>query len=317
MKPIGGFFELELPGTYYSYHPDSIALSTGRACLRLMLKNLKISKCYVPFYTCNAVLDPFIQELIPVEEYRIDNQFNPVNLPVLKKDEYIIYINYFGIKSKTADWLIAHYQDKVIIDNTHSFFHKGYSNNWSLTSARKHFGVPDGAYLHNPIPIPYKFERFANISLQHHVLRLLGNQELSYKEYLKYEKTLNAEINLISIISEKLLSGIDYDYVKIKRTENFWFLHEHLKEYNEVLINSEMTDIPFAYPFLPDKAVNKNGFYERGFYIPSLWTDPLSRVKDGFEQEVQIVQRLLPLPIDHRYSTRDMEQIIRYIKEII
>src|SRR5215207_9768310 len=112
MKPIGGFFELELPAFVSTYHPDAIALSTGRACLRLMIQHLAISKCYVPYYTCEAVYHPFQYENIPFEYYEINGSMDPKSYPSLGEGEYFLYINYFGVKSATVEELIKRYGDK-------------------------------------------------------------------------------------------------------------------------------------------------------------------------------------------------------------
>src|SRR5215218_6237743 len=125
-KPIGGFFELELPASGKPYHSKALALSTGRACIRLMLQNLFISKCYVPYYACETLYDPFRAENISFEFYEINELLEPRELPVLKENEYILYINYFGIKFSAIDHLIEKYGNKLLIDNTHFFFHKGY-----------------------------------------------------------------------------------------------------------------------------------------------------------------------------------------------
>ena len=103
MKPIGGFFELELPVVQRTFHPNAIALSTGRACLRLMLQNIDIRKCYVPFYTCDALYDPFQLEGVPIETYGLNNQLEPIRLTELNENEFFLYINYFGVRSTTVE----------------------------------------------------------------------------------------------------------------------------------------------------------------------------------------------------------------------
>ena len=90
MKLIGGFFELELSNkTSESYHKDALALSYGRACLSLILTELKPRKVYVPFYCCDSVLESFFAQNIAFEFYAVDINLelaNPVNL---KSNEYI------------------------------------------------------------------------------------------------------------------------------------------------------------------------------------------------------------------------------------
>lgn len=51
-KPIGGYFELELP-LHSELHADAIALNGGRFCLEYLLRCRKYSKIYIPYFTCN------------------------------------------------------------------------------------------------------------------------------------------------------------------------------------------------------------------------------------------------------------------------
>jgi hypothetical protein len=316
-KVIGGFFELELPTSSLSYHTSAIALSTGRACLRLMIKNLKITKCYVPFYTCDALYDPFRLENVELEYYGLNEDLEPAWLPDLNQGEYFLYINYFGIKSSAVEKLIEHYSDSVLIDNTHLFFHKGYKDNWSFTSARKYFGVPDGAYLYAPMVIDLDYPRFTDASVNHNVLRLLGKQEESYKAYEAYEKSLTSEIQKISVVSERLLALIKYEDVKEIRRNNFNYLHSHLGDINKLEIDIARDDVPFAYPFIASEVVDKKAFYKENLFVPSLWFDPCRRSDPKFAFDSELSNRLLPLPVDHRYDGADMERLVGKTRELI
>lgn len=48
VKPIGGYFELELP-TFPEYHCEAIALNSGRFCLEYILRCRNYNKIYIPF----------------------------------------------------------------------------------------------------------------------------------------------------------------------------------------------------------------------------------------------------------------------------
>jgi hypothetical protein len=316
--PIGGFFELELSSYGESYHSEAIALSTGRGCIRLMIQNLSISKCYLPFYACDAVYDPFLAENIDFEYYQIDERLEPKNLPDLKENEYFFYINYFGIKSDAVALLIKKYGEKLLLDNTHAFFKKAYSGNWSFTSARKYFGVPDGAYLYSPSPISYDSERFIDFTALHNILKLNGNQSEGFKEYQRYESTLDSNIYSISYLSERLLAVVDYETVKEKRIKNFQFLHEQLGAKNFLAFDPvSESNIPFVYPFRPHNPIEKLKLYNENIFFPALWTEVINKAGSEFEWEKKFSSELLPLPIDHRYSVKDMEFIVSHINKLI
>lgn len=315
MKHIGGFFGLELTYGDFQYHPNALALSTGRACINLLLKELKPSKVYVPYYTCNATYEPFAINGVATEYYEIDELLFPKQLPELKQNEYFFYTNYFGVKKNHVAKLLEIFGERLIIDDTHSFFGKGYASNWSFTSARKYFGVPDGAYLYSPLKISESFERFKQISVEHNVNRLIGNQALAYEQYVAYEKTLTSEINAISLYSEMVLSHIDYNEVMEKRKRNFRFYLKELGHINQLKDITETGDVPFCYPFLPPSAIERKLFFENQVYIPSYWMDTLERNIPGFEFEKKLSSNMLPLIIDHRYEPADLERIVTLINK--
>jgi hypothetical protein len=147
MRHIGGYFELELPRAGKSFHPKAMALSSGRACLAAILEQKKPRKVYLPFYVCDAVLAPMREAGIPVTFYRLAQDLTPKNLPAPHTRELVLAVNYFGLQSKLIKNLSKRYGNNFIADHTQAFFEKPTSGYWAFCSARKFFGVPDGAYL--------------------------------------------------------------------------------------------------------------------------------------------------------------------------
>ena len=319
-KPIGGFFELELPNVDEGegYHKNAFALTTGRACIHTILKIEKPNLVYVPFYSCYALYEPMQRLGVKVIFYPINELLEPVSFPNLKVGEMYIYINYFGLKNKLCNDLAAKYGSRMIIDNTHNFFNYGYKDSYSFTSARKYFGVPDGAYLYggrlNDI------DRNDNISISHNIKRLEGFLESAYKDYLKAEARFDIAIKRISTISEKLLETVDYNLVVKKRIENYNFLHDALKKTNhfnfDLKINNDT--VPFCYPYIPNKHIEKKSFHRINIFIPTLWPDILDRNENfNVSFEKNMVKKTLFLPIDHRYSIKEMMIIINLIEKLL
>ncbi len=85
MKSIGGFFESELPHGGARPHPGALGLSTGRACLMVMLENLRPRRVHVPFYTCDAALEPFARMGIETRSYGLEG--NPLPLRSCPRSE--------------------------------------------------------------------------------------------------------------------------------------------------------------------------------------------------------------------------------------
>lgn len=314
-KPIGGFFELELPLVNKSYHQNAIALTNGRACMRVILEEEKPKSVYVPFYTCYALFEPMDKLGINIIFYSINEFLEPVDLPELNNDELFVYINYFGLKNNICKQLIEKYNKQVIIDDTHNFFHFGYGDIYSFTSARKYFGVADGAYLYGSnIKSLDNIQRNKNISILHNIKRLEEELDLAYEYYLKAETTFDSEILRISLLSEKILNSIEYDIVIKKRIENYMYLDKHLCNKNDLKLDIEKGEVPFCYPFLPKILIEKEFFYKEKIFIPTFWPDILERKNLNFKLENEFTKRLLPLPIDHRYNIEDMQRVINYIQ---
>lgn len=313
-KSIGGFFELEIVQLGHSYHPNALALTNGRACLSWILDYEKPSIVYIPYYVCSAIYMPMEKIGIKYVFYEIDIFLNPINLPEPQEGELLILINYYGLKNKFVNNISKRYGKRVVIDDTHHFFNRGYPNSYSFTSARKYFGVPDGAYLYGASNTNKKIDRNTNISVIHNVKRLIGLNDEAYEDYIAYEASLGYEIKRISILSEKLLSCLNYSDIASKRSENFNFIHEKLKEYNKIPINISEINVPFCYPFLPENYINKKLFHNKNLFIPTFWPDILERKQNRYIIEKDLVKRLLPLPIDQRYNIQNMKTIINFIQ---
>lgn len=312
MKKIGGFFELELPHNGLPLHPKAYALSTGRACMMVMLRYLSPKRVYVPFYTCDAVLEPFTKLNIETKFYALDITFYPLDLPRLDDGEYLLWTNYFGVFGDHTNKIKKRFGKQVLLDDTHAFFNQGHIDYWSFTSARKYFGVPDGAFLYAPLKLDLHLERFKAISIKHGFLRRLGLQKEAYEAYRKYEQGLDCSEFGISEVSEGILRGVDISNVAKVRRRNFDFLHSFLGQYNQLTFQ-QILDVPFCYPFLPTFRVNREFLYSNEIFIPSLWSDIFKRNVDGFDFEKHISSELLPLPVDHRYTTADLDVLINQL----
>lgn len=315
MKAIGGFFELELPRAGAPPHPRAAALSTGRACMMVMLADLRPRRVHVPFYTCDAVLEPFARLGIETSSYALGETLYPAELPELNAAEYLLWIDYFGVCAHHTERLKVAIGDRLLIDDTHNFFREGHPGYWSFTSARKYFGVPDGAFLYSPHAVSVDAKRFTGISVTHAVLRRLGRGEEAFAAYQAYERSLDSTVYRISEISEALLGAVDIAGVAASRRRNFAFLHHELGSHNRFPL-SESDQVPFCYPYLPAVPIERSELHAHGFFVPCLWPDVEHRTASGFEFERRLSTRLLPLPIDHRYTPTDLRPLVDHLLEL-
>jgi len=322
MKPIGGFIELEIcAGAGNSYHGQATALWCARACLSLIVKKLRPRRVFVPFYTCDSSLEPLIDNNIEFSFYNLDASLEIESPPALQTDDFIVYINYFGLKESYVFDLLSQYGQQLIVDNTQSFFSRSYEDAvCSFNSARKFFGVPDGGYLYAPFEIEPEIPRNTEISCTHLINRVLGKQEQSYREFLANESEFDSTVKGISLLSERILNNLDYEAVAAKRRENFSVYHEAFEKINRLRVDFTEYQVPFCYPLLLDEPLDKPALYRQNIFVSTLWTDVLSRAieeKDDFSFERRFAENLSSLPIDQRYDSTDCERVIDAIKKLI
>lgn len=317
MKKIGGFFELEL-ARKVEYHKDAIRLNYGRNALEYILKAKQYKKVHLPYYICNSVLEPINKLDIKYEYYNIDNNFQmKLDLEEIKNDELLIYVNYFGICNDRIDELIelARLIDcEICIDNTQSFFSNPKEDAHTIYSARKFFGVPDGAYLYTDVVLDKHFIHELGYDKFNHLTKRIdiGTSE-AYDDFRKISKHHSGQpIRRMSKLSQRILSSINYDEIKRTRLRNFKYLHKYLGEINELEINLDSIGCPMIYPFRTTARGLRNKLIDNGVFVARYW-DEVKSIVSKDTVEYSLVEDLIPLPIDQRYGVEEMQYIINII----
>jgi hypothetical protein len=318
MTVVGGFFELEAARGGDLWHCGSVALTSGRACLRAILELTRPARLFVPFYICDAALEPLRRLRIPIEFYRLTPTLDPEH-EGWPADACVLYVNYFDMKTGGADRLVAALGSRTIVDDTQAFFRRGRGTGWSFNSARKFFGVPDGAYVYGPRACDIRpAEPNDTAPAAHLSSRLAGDQELAYRQFLAAEAQVSSDVQLPSQAASRLLEGISYEEVRIARRRNFTQLHERLAGVNALAMDLRLDAdaAPFCYPFLPSRPSLHRALWQRQIFVPRLWPEVVSRPGGTFVWERDLAERLLPLPIDHRYGHDDMTRVADAVLDV-
>ena len=317
MNSIGGYFELELQRGE-EYHKNAIRLNTGRNALELILKIRKYKKVYIPYYTCDVILEPFNKLKINYEFYSIDEYFEPLfKYNLLNKDEGFLYTNYFGLKDSFIAKLSVNCKN-LIIDNSQAFYSRPVSHIDTFYSPRKFFGLPDGAYLYTNTKFNIEFDKDNSLDRFGHLLgRIEKSAEESYALFLNNERSLIGQpIKFMSSLTKNLLKGIDYETTAKARIDNFSFLHKTLGSFNVIKINFNNYFVPMGYPFLFEKEDLRSYLIQNKIYVAQYWPNVLERCGEG-SLEKKIATRLLSLPIDQRYSEHHMQKIADLILKYV
>ncbi|MEI6555341.1 MAG: hypothetical protein WCL70_07120 [Paludibacter sp.] len=313
MNEIGGYFELELRKAK-EYHCDALALNTGRNALELILFSKKLTKVYIPYFTCDAILEPFEKLKIDFEFYHINIDFEPVfNFNKVQSNEGFLYTNYFGVKDKFIQKLAISCPN-LIIDSSQSFFSKPIPTVSTFYSCRKFFGVPDGAYLYldGVLEVDFPLDDSTN-RFRHLLNRIEFGAEAGYNDFKENENVLFGQpILQMSKLTKALLCNIDYEFVQQKRKENFQTLHKELSIHNELKFDIDNEIVPMVYPFWNKKFGLKQKLIDNKVFIATYWPNVIDWCNEN-DIEFLLTNEVLHLPVDQRYNEEDMRFIIKQI----
>jgi hypothetical protein len=315
MKPIGGYFSLELPHGV-EYHKDAIRLNTGRNCLEYILKARGYKKVYLPYYTCKVVLEPFKKLGIPYEFYHIDINFEIRDRFTLKADEALLYVNYYGLKQRYVEQLADNIGERLIVDNTQAFYAKHIAGIDTFYTCRKFFGVPDGAYLYTSKKLDEEFEQDMSFERMASLTKRIDlGAEAGYGDFREVAKALVGQpIKRMSNLTQRLMQGIDYKKNAQQRSANYIQLHSALDKSNTLRLPLEEDAVPMVYPYLAPVKVLREKLIENKVFVARYWPNVLEwTTKDDIEY--LLAYQMQPLPIDQRYREGDMKRIIDIISK--
>lgn len=315
MNHIGGYFELELRKVK-EYHNNAIKLNTGRNAFEYILRTREYKKVYLPYYTCDAMLEPIIKLKLDYEFYHINEQLEPIfDFNYISKHETFVYTNYYGIKGQFVKKL-SNTCPQLIIDNSQAFFEKPHAGIDTFYSPRKFFGVPDGGYLYIDKYLQTEFTRDKSAMRFSHLIKRIEEDALSgYIDFKTSECTLKCQpIRLMSLITQSLLCNIDYEKIKDVRMRNFQFLHENLKVNNKLVLPEENVFAPIGYPYLTNNGKKiKQSLIQKGIFVATYWPSVLEITKNK-DFEYYLTEKTICLPIDQRYGIKEMKIILKLIK---
>lgn len=315
MSAIGGYLELEL-SRKKEYHETAIRLNTGRNALEYILLANNYKKIYLPYFTCEALLQPIIKNNIGYEFYHISKSLEPCfDFSVIKEQQAFLYTNYFGLKDGCT-FNLSNSCKNLIIDNAQSFYSRPLKFVNTFYSARKFFGVTDGSYLFTdkklsaPLKKDHSYQRF-----EHLLQRIDQSAEHGYQHFIENENSLNAlPLMKMSNLTQRLLASVDYNDVAAKRRNNFRYLSKHLKDINKLHFDLDSDQVPMVYPFFSDNLDLRKRLIENKIYTSQYWKS----VDDLVTQdsiEYKLTNHLVHLPIDQRYDEANLNKILKIIKD--
>jgi len=311
---IGGFIGLEPTSrTDGPWHGDAVALYTGRAAFRRILETVRPTLVHLPSYVCQVLLEPLRDLQVPWRNYVVDETLSAAAAPDPGPRELLLVVNYFGLQDQPGRSLAAAHGARLVIDNSQAFYRRGSGRAWAFNSARKFFGVPDGAYLYAPQPVERPGARATHVGMRHLELSAAGELDRARREFLEHERNLDDSLLAMSECSERMLARIDYRRAAVRRRANYAFLHESLGQLNGLRLPAVVEGVPLCYPLLPQAMLDRTALHRRGIFVPTYWPELL----DGPGPEAELANRLLPLPIDQRYDLSQMAVVAGAVRELL
>lgn len=323
LREYGGYLPLELRKgreLFNQYNNAKIArFNSGRWAIVSAVLSVRPRTLYIPYFNCSVVRDALSAYKISYKQYFLDSNLEP-SLDVIGSDDWILYVNYFGTTPKERIQKIAQKFKNVIFDNTQAFYATPLLDGkcMNVYSPRKFVGLADGGYLiwsgeckvneNYPQDISWDRAAFLFKSIE------LGTNA-AYQDNLCSKVSLEDGIKRMSVLTQKMLQSVDYDFLAEKREKNFRVLFDQFFGINQLKLSMEGY-APFVYPLLVAIPNLREKIVSKKIYVPQWWKYLLTEVPDT-SVEAWLSKWLLPLPIDQRYSERDMEEMSEIILSCI
>lgn len=327
---------------------DELLLSTGRGAERLVLDTILLNKpdlkriALIPPFTCETVVEPFLERDFTVYTYPIKENLNidvEDFVSVLERSgaQVILVHRYFGFDTlKNFEKIIEKYRKNGIIfieDKTQCLYSKFHnlSTDYIVGSLRKWAALPDGGYAvcktgvfkDKPLGYDKKLEekKVEASLLKYKFLHEGSGVKKQFLDiYREAEDILDSEQGYfkISPVSEKIQCNLNIEELKRKRRKNYERLYNGLKEISSIRCLTPqlgVNDIPLYFALLTDKRHDLQiALRDKCVYAPIVW--PKYEFMPEICKEAQMIYDLaLCIPIDQRYDTDDMERIISCIRE--
>ena len=314
-RAIGGYFELELSRAEATLHDGALRFQSSRAAFLALLRAMRPTAVWMPWYTCDAMIEPLRMTGTPVKRYRLEADLRVQSVDVAQ-GEWLVYVNYFGLCAQQIDDVLSRFpRERVVIDNAQALFAQPAACLATLYSPRKFLGVPDGGYLatQQPIEMPEAIDNASLLRCEHLLTRLAKDAEAGYADYAAAEDSLKYQEPLrMSALTQRLLAGIDYESVRARRVENFAFLHEKLQRYNRFKFRYDEHAVPLCYPFFGAPAGVREALRAQRIYTPTYWPD-VAAAEGAPDFERGLPDSTLCLPCDQRLTLADLAPMVQHL----
>lgn len=318
-KKYGGYLPIELNfGREYHTSDDAqsvFSFNSGRAAICYGAALLQARRVFIPHYICPDLRQLLEAQGLTVEQYYIDADWMPSDLPCPGAEDAVLLVNYFGLTHARIRQRIHEFKH-VIVDNSQAFFappilREGVMN---IYSCPKFIGVPDGGYL----VTKKRQDETVALDMDHSsgemdfcIKSLEYGTQGTYQQKKDNNQRLTRELRQMSYMTHRILMNADYRSIRERRMANLRVLHAQLRTVNRLQLD-DIDFVPYYYPLYHTEPVQEK-LVGKGVYVPVLWKELLSAQYEG-TREQDLSEHLIFLPLDQRYDAADMQEISRRVK---
>lgn len=314
-REYGGYIEFEhFHGK--EFHENAIRLNSGRHGLEYLIRSKSIKKISLPYFLCDSIKRICDKFQVKIDYYHINLQFEPLCDRTFFGENWIYIVNYYG---QISNEQIMYYKNKygnIIVDNVQAFFQYPVNGIDTIYTCRKFFGVSDGGYLYTDKRLNFLEKDYSYDRLRFLFGRLEKTADEFYREYVENNKIFHTQnVKEMSVSTRNILKGLDYEFIKMRRTDNFDRLHVGFKMKNK--LNLKKIEGGFMYPLYVDYGDQiRKILQKKKIYIPILWPNVISICSEN-ELEYDMAKNILPLPVDQRYDVLDMDYLVEEISKYL
>ena len=313
---------------------SSMFFDSGRSALRFLLQQIKYKNVLLPGYICESVRHCFGEDC-NVRYYNITAGFTIDWNDLLEKSSDrldVVYLHFFnGYIGKEYDFdalmkLKNYYGFVIVEDTTHSFLSNPNTvGDFCFASLRKWFPIPDGGVLYTkkelkseqlPTNSWAKAKAIAMQNKNRYLQGISDDKQSFLKAFSHAENALDNQDEPFSISKDSynILQSIDREAVAKVRRQNYAILKSGLA-CNAVAYGG-INQAPLFYTAsLPQRDELRAFLISNGVYCPVHW--PLYDELSHMPGAVQNYEREISIPIDQRYTTTDMQYIVKLCRDYL
>ena len=317
---IGSFLELQLPRgkEFYGGEHNIARLNSGRVAIWHAFRLTGCEAIWLPYYQCDTVREFLTKKNVPIRYYHIDKNFDPVDLAP-GENEAVLLVNYYGMMSYARMAALAAPYRHVIFDCSQAFFCAPNSVGFTVYSARKFVGVPDGAYVVGDGAERFCEEYPQGFSSDTSVFLLqrleYGCEGKTYTSRMVNEHRIDSEDACrMSALTHAILDGTDYAPIREKRRENFAFADKLFHSTNRIdpMRYYDETCVPMVYPLVIEDDGLLPKLLENKHFQGHWWSYLLDELPETcFESWLS--RYIVPITIDQRYGAAELTHLAELI----